>query len=66
MKNMDLNAGGILGAILCIAVALGAVFLIDLEDKGRFGKLVVIAAIAGGVGGNFLWEQVQKSRNDRR
>jgi hypothetical protein len=66
MKNIDLNAGGILGAVLCIAVALGAVFLIDLEDKGRFGKVVVIAAIGGSVGGNFLWDQIQKSRHDRR
>jgi hypothetical protein len=65
MKNFDLNAGGVIGAIACIVVALTIVFLIDVEDKGRFGKVIIVAAIAGGVGGNFLWEQIQNTRRPK-
>lgn len=55
MKNMNLNVGGLIGALLTIGGVLAYCFLATTEVPSRIGKLVVAAAVGGGVLGNWLW-----------
>lgn len=59
MKNINLNAGGLIGALACGAIAAAIVFLtVDMQKDGRPAKLVILAVIGGAFVGNFLWERV--------
>jgi len=58
MKNVDLNAGGIIGAVLAIAVVLAGWILLT-GAQGRMVKLVPVAAIGGGLAGNWIWAKLR-------
>ena len=62
MKNLTLNAGGIIGALACGAVAAAVIFSsydTANDDRAPY-KLIVVAVIAGAFGGNFLWGLITK------
>jgi hypothetical protein len=54
---MDLNAGGLIGALVCGGVAGAVVFsTVDLSETNRGPyRLILLALIAGAFAGNFLW-----------
>ena len=58
MKNMDLNPGGFIGALIC-GGAVGAFLFLTLEgppENGRrIGKFAIGALIGGAFAGNYLW-----------
>ena len=54
MKNMDLNAGGVVGGLLGAGAA--GVFLYWKGDlQGRVGKFFAACVVGGAVAGNFVW-----------
>jgi len=56
MKNIDLNAGGIIGAILAAIIGGALIFTnVDPSDPGPSAKLFIVGIIAGAVGGTFIW-----------
>ncbi len=58
---MNLNVGGIIGAVLAIAGGLALIFLAQEEDGDgprRIGKFVMLCGFVGGFVGNFLWSMV--------
>lgn len=57
---MDLNVGGLIGALVAGAVAGVIVFTtVDLENAGRNAyRLPIYALIGGAVAGNFLWSKL--------
>lgn len=59
---MDLNIGGLIGALACGGVAAAIVFSThDTADSGRGPyKLIIAALIGGAFAGNFLWGLVSK------
>ena len=59
MKNINLNAVGLIGALVCGGIAAGIVFLtFDIAQSGRPVRWVILALIGGALAGNFLWERV--------
>ena len=62
MKNIDLNLGGIVGALVCGGVAAAIIFSsIDATSSSRAPyKLVIVALIGGAFAGNFVWGLVFK------
>ncbi len=62
VKNIELNAGGVIGSLACGAITAAIVFSsLDLSRAGRSAaKLVFLALIAGAFAGNFLWGLVFK------
>lgn len=65
MKNINLNPGGLIGAVLCGGVAVAVIFgMTEASEinEGRggrgVGKLVIIAVVAGAFAGNFLWSAI--------
>ncbi len=70
MKNIELNAGGFIGAFLGAGIAAAIIIPMMSEDsdgteRGPI-KLIIAALIGGAIGGNYLWARfVQKpNRND--
>ena len=66
LKNRRLNPGGILGAIVFVfGTIMIAVYL--FKNKGRIPagacKLIVFAALGGGLFGNWLWRLAFGSDN---
>ena len=55
MKNVNLNPGGIIGGLLAAGLCAGGMFAWDGAASRRVGRVVVFAAFAGGVAGNWLW-----------
>lgn len=64
MQNINLNPGGLIGALAGGGIAAAVIFgnLVDAESLRRPAKLVVIALIGGAFAGNFLWGLVFKPR----
>ncbi|MBX3451217.1 MAG: hypothetical protein KF777_16745 [Planctomycetaceae bacterium] len=62
MNNIDLNLGGLIGALACGGIAAAIVFsTLDTTNSGRGPyKLVIFALIGGALAGNFLWGLVFK------
>lgn len=62
MKNIELNAGGVIGALTC-GLAVGAFIFWKFagENMGRTqSKFLIGAFIAGAFAGNFLWQCIFK------
>ncbi len=62
MTNMNLNAGGVIGALLAVGLAVAYVFLENMHLPARSGKLIGFIALGGGVFGNWLWSLVFAKR----
>lgn len=62
MNNINLNVGGVVGAIACGGIAAAVVFTtVDTTNSGRGPyKLIILAVIGGAFVGNFLWGLVFK------
>ena len=61
MKNMNLNAGGVVGGLL--GAGAGAACLYWKGDlQGRTGKLIAACVAGGALAGNFLWGLVFPSK----
>ncbi len=62
MKNINLNAGGVIGSLACGGIAAVVVFSnVDPADTGRGPyRLIILALIGGAFAGNFLWGLVFK------
>jgi hypothetical protein len=59
MKNVDLNAGGLFGALACGGAVLGsAIALSDDPSDMRISKLFVMAVVGGALVGNFVWARI--------
>lgn len=67
MKNIDLNVGGVIGALACGGIAAVVVFSTfdAMNSGGGPYKLVILALIGGAFAGNFLWGLVFKRPEDR-
>jgi hypothetical protein len=70
MKNIDLNPGGLIGALACAGIYAAIVFpsvdifsSVDITKTGYWPyKLMVFALIGGAFAGNFLWGLFFKPR----
>lgn len=64
MKNIDLNAGGLIGALACGGIATAVIALVDPANPAKGGRgpatVIVLALVGGAFAGNFLWELVFK------
>lgn len=62
MKSIDLNIGGVIGALACGGIAGAIVFsTVDATNSGRGPyKLMILAVVGGAFAGNFLWGLVFK------
>ena len=62
MKNIELNLGGLIGALLGGGIAAAVIFSqVDASTAGRGDfKAPIIALIAGAFAGNFLWDKIFK------
>ena len=60
MKNIHLNPGGVIGAILLLATVIAITVLTSDLDKvgGRAGGFGVGAVFLGALGGNYLWDRL--------
>ena len=57
MSNIDLNPGGLIGALLAGAVA-GVLIYSNNDPEGamrRPARLIVFAIVGGAFAGNYLW-----------
>jgi hypothetical protein len=65
MNNMNLNAGGVICALL-FGIGTGVIlFTLDFEPD-RIGKISLCALVAGAFAGNFAWERIFPSSRDRK
>ncbi len=55
MKNMNLNAGGIIGAVVATGGIVAYFMLTGDEFPRRSGKLIGLAGLLGGGLGNWIW-----------
>ena len=57
MKNIDLNAGGVIGGVVVAGIAAAILFAVmDTSQSGRGPyRLIMLALIGGAILGNFLW-----------
>lgn len=63
MKNITLNAGGVVGGLLGAAAAASVVFAVEPEVYQRWVTRLLIGGVtAGAVGGNLLWAWVAGRR----
>lgn len=62
MKNIELNPGGIIGALLCAGITAAVIFSnVDVNDAGRGAyKMPIVALCGGAFAGNFLWGKMFK------
>lgn len=67
MSNIELNAGGVIGALVGGGVVAAVVFsLVETTEGGRGPyKLIIVGLIGGAFAGNFLWGQVFKKPDDQ-
>ena len=65
-RNRSFNFGGILGAIAAVASAI-AIAIYLFQRNGRFppggAKVIIFAALGGGLFGNWLWRLAFGSDN---
>jgi hypothetical protein len=67
--NVDLNAGGLLGALVGGALGFGVAYVLADGDAAQMGpkiKIGIGALIAGAIGGNLLWAAVFGTRKTGR
>jgi hypothetical protein len=68
MKNIELNPGGLIGALACGA-SVGA-YIFWNHTGGDFGraqsKFLIGAFIGGAFAGNFLWQLVFKKSEEKK
>ena len=59
MKNIHLNPGGVIGAVLLVAAIIVTVILTSNPDNvgSRVGGLGVLGVFLGAFGGNYLWDR---------
>jgi hypothetical protein len=59
MKNINLNPGGIIGAILMLVFAIATVVLTSDPDSigERAGEFGISALILGAFAGNYFWDR---------
>ena len=64
MKNINLNPGGLIGAVLMLAAVMVTVVLTSSPDNigGRVGGIGVPALFLGAFGGNYLWDRLFTKR----
>lgn len=56
IKNINLNAGGIIGGFLGAALGIGFVVVFGPTNRQEaMAKVAVAAIILGAIGGNYLW-----------
>lgn len=56
MANMNLNVGGILGALAGVGIAVWLAFFSGyMDDARRPGRMIGFLALGGGIAGNFIW-----------
>jgi hypothetical protein len=62
LKNIDLNPGGLIGALAGMGIAAAIVFSsVDITKTGSWPfKVTILALIGGAFAGNFLWGLVFK------
>lgn len=67
MKNIDLNAGGLIGALACGGITAAVVFAtVNPANAGRASaKFIIVALVGGAFAGNFLWGLVFKKSEPR-
>ena len=58
MKNIELNLGGLIGALLGGGIAAAVIF--SQVDASTAGRGDFKALIAGAFAGNFLWDKIFK------
>lgn len=59
MQNIRLNPGGVIGAVVLMAVVIGLALLVASPDKvgSSVGGFGVGALFLGAFGGNYLWDR---------
>lgn len=65
MKNVDLNPGGFIGALICGGIVAAIVFPnIDVNTAGRgVYRMPILGLVAGAFVGNFLWATIFKKNS---
>lgn len=60
MKNIHLNPGGVIGAVLLMAALIVTTVLTSSPDNvgSRVGGFVVVALFLGAFVGNYLWDRL--------
>lgn len=58
MKNISLNPGGLIGALVALVSVIAVAVLTSNPDGlgGRIGGLGAPALLIGAFGGNYLWD----------
>jgi hypothetical protein len=64
MKNINLNPGGLIGAVLMLAAVMITVVLTSSPNNigGLIGGIGVPALFLGAFGGNYIWGRLVKKR----
>lgn len=59
MQNIRLNPGGLIGAVLLVAIVIGLALLVASPDKvgSTVGGFGAVALFLGAFGGNYLWDR---------
>jgi|GEM_PF-5945795 len=57
MNNVNLNAGGVIGALVVGGIAAGVIFS-RVDGEGGSAKLIIVAMTGGAFAGNFLWSRL--------
>ncbi|QDT44953.1 hypothetical protein Pan241w_50700 [Gimesia alba] len=62
MENINLNLGGVIGAIVCGGIAAAIIFsTVDLKNGKRPQfQLITLGLIGGAFVGNYLWGRIFK------
>lgn len=61
MTNMNINAGGVIGALIAVVGTLAFFFLYQGEIPRRSGRLIGFAVLGCAFLGNWLWQTVFSS-----
>jgi hypothetical protein len=58
-RNIHLNAGGVIGALLCGGIVAAILFAKFKPDEAPV-KFIIVAVVAGAFAGNLLWDSIFK------